>query len=123
MASAWNPSLYESSHSFVWEYGRDLLGLLDPKPGERILDIGCGTGRLTTEIAAAGAQAVGIDSSAAMIEQASANFAGLRFEVQDVCALSFREEFDAVFSNAALHWVLRAEDAVRAMAAALKPGG
>jgi trans-aconitate methyltransferase len=123
MTREWNPGLYESSHSFVWEYGRDLLGLLAPQPGERILDVGCGTGQLTSEIARGGAQVVGIDSSTAMIGQAAANFPGLRFALQDVSAMQYREEFDAVFSNAALHWVLRAEGAVRAMAAALKPGG
>jgi trans-aconitate methyltransferase len=123
MTREWNPGLYESSHSFVWQYGRELIGLLAPQTGEHILDVGCGTGQLTAEIAGSGAEVVGIDSSAAMISQAAANFPGLRFEVQDVCGLHFHEEFDGVFSNAALHWVLRAEDGVRAMAAALKPGG
>lgn len=119
----WNPDLYQSSHSFVWEYGRDLLALLAPQSGERILDVGCGTGQLTAEIAGAGADVVGIDNSAAMIAQARHNFPALRFDVQDVCSLPYREEFDAVFSNAALHWVERADDAAAAMARALKPGG
>jgi trans-aconitate methyltransferase len=119
----WNPDLYQSSHSFVWEYGRDVIGLLAPQPGERILDVGCGTGQLTAEIARAGADVTGVDQSAAMIAQARHNFPDLRFEVQDVCSLPYREEFDAVFSNAALHWVTRADDAAAAMAGALKPGG
>ena len=119
----WNPGLYESSCSFVWEYGRDLVGLLDPQPGERILDVGCGTGRLTAEIARRGSEVAGIDSSASMIAQARENFPDLRFEVLDVCAMPYRAEFDAVFSNAALHWVPRAADAARSIAAALKPGG
>ena len=55
----WNAGLYDASHAFVWEFGRDLLALLDPKPGERILDIGCGTGHLTAEIAQSGAQVLG----------------------------------------------------------------
>jgi len=119
----WNPDLYQSSHSFVWEYGRDLIGLLEPEPGERILDVGCGTGQLTAEIARAGAEVTGIDNSPAMIAQARNNFPILRFEVHDICSLPDREEFDAVFSNAALHWVARADDAAAAMARALKPGG
>jgi SAM-dependent methyltransferase len=60
---SWNSELYQSSHSFVWQYGRDLLVLLNAKPGERILDVGCGTGQLTAEITQFGAEVVGIDSS------------------------------------------------------------
>jgi trans-aconitate methyltransferase len=123
MTQEWNPALYEASHSFVWEYGRDLLGLLAPQPGERILDVGCGAGQLTAEMARAGATVTGIDSSASMISRAAANFPDLRFELHDVCELPYRGEFDAIFSNAALHWVLRAGDAVHSIAAALKPGG
>ncbi len=123
MRPDWNPELYQSSHSFVWQYGRDLLGLLAARKGERILDVGCGTGQLTSEIAQAGAEVVGIDQSPAMIEQARHNFPAVRFEVRDVCAMHFREEFDAVFSNAALHWVTRAGEAADAIAGALKPGG
>ena len=119
----WNATQYQSGYSFVWEYGRDLVPLLDPQPGERILDAGCGTGQLTAQIAAAGAEVVGIDSSPAMIEQARRNVPGLRFEVHDLCDLPFEAEFDAVFSNAVLHWVRRAEDAAASMARALKPGG
>ncbi|HEY2014909.1 MAG TPA: methyltransferase domain-containing protein [Bryobacteraceae bacterium] len=123
MTRQWNPSLYQSSHSFVWEYGRDLINLLEPQPGERILDIGCGTGQLTAAIAHAGAQVVGLDSSAAMIGQASGNFPDLTFEVQDIAGMRFASPFDAVFSNAALHWVLRADEAAASIAAALVPGG
>jgi SAM-dependent methyltransferase len=120
---SWNAEQYEAGYSFVWEYGRDLLKLLAPQPGERILDVGGGTAQLTTQIAAAGADVAGIDASPAMIDQARRNAPGIRFEVQDVCALPYREEFDAVFSNAVLHWVTRAEEAAAAMARALKPGG
>lgn len=123
MSQAWNPSLYQSKCSFVWELGRDLLDLLAPQPGERILDAGCGTAQLTAGIANAGAEVTGIDNSPAMIAQARANFAGIRFEVQDVCALTFEREFDAVFSNAVLHWVTRADDAAASIARAMKPGG
>jgi len=123
MQADWNAGLYDASHAFVWEFGRDLLALLAPQPGERILDVGCGTGHLTAEIARTGAQVLGIDRSAAMIAQAKENFPGLMFESHDVCALPFDGEFDAIFSNAVLHWVRPPETATAAMARALKPGG
>src|ERR1041385_310164 len=103
--------------------GRDLLEVLAPQPGERILDVGCGTGRLTAEIANSGAEAVGIDYSPTMISHARRAFPNLRFETQDACHMPYRGEFDAVFSNAALHWVQPANEAAAAMANALKPGG
>jgi SAM-dependent methyltransferase len=100
-----------------------MLDLLAPVRGERILDVGCGTGQLTAAIAEAGAEVVGIDSSAAMVDQARANYPKLRFEQHDVRALPYEAEFDAVFSNAVLHWVHEADAAVRSIARALKPGG
>jgi trans-aconitate 2-methyltransferase len=123
MQPDWNAGLYDASHAFVWEFGRDLLALLAPQPGERILDVGSGTGHLTAEITRAGAQVLGIDRSAAMIAQARENFSGLLFETHDICALPFDSEFDAIFSNAVLHWVQPPETAAAAMARALKPGG
>lgn len=119
----WNSELYQSSHSFVWQYGRDLLVLLSAKPGERILDVGCGTGQLTAEIAQFGAEVVGIDSSPDMIATARNNFPQLRFEVADVTALNFANEFDVVVSNAALHWVRDQPSAIASIARALKPRG
>ena len=119
----WNSELYQSSHSFVWQYGRDLLVLLNAQPGERILDVGCGTGQLTAEIAQFGAEVVGIDSSPDMIATARNNFPRLRFEVADVTALSFANEFDVVVSNAALHWVRDQPAAIASIARALKPRG
>ena len=77
---SWNSELYQSSHSFVWQYGRDLLVLLNAKPGERILDVGCGTGQLTAEITQFGAEVVGIDSSAEMIASARKNFPQVRLK-------------------------------------------
>jgi trans-aconitate methyltransferase len=117
---SWNSELYQSSHSFVWQYGRDLLVLLNAKPGERTLDVGCGTGQLTAEIAQFGAEVVGIDSSAEMIAAARKNFPLVKFEVADVTALTYADEFDVVVSNATLHWV---RDQTSAIARALKRGG
>jgi trans-aconitate 2-methyltransferase len=122
-AADWNPQLYESGHSFVWKLGRGLLELLAPQPGERILDVGCGTGQLTAEIAGAGAHVLGIDRSASMIAQARHNYPELAFEECDATALPYLEEFDAVFSNATLHWVRNAEEAAARFHRALKPGG
>jgi SAM-dependent methyltransferase len=123
MSTDWNPSLYQDRHAFVWQYGRDLIELLAPVAGERILDVGCGTGQITAETANSGADVVGVDRSPAMIEQALANFPAIRFEVQDVRALPYEAGFDAVFSNAALHWVKDAGAAAASIARALKPGG
>lgn len=123
VSHTWNPTLYQSSYSFVFERGKEVLALLQPQAGERILDIGCGTGQLTAEIARTGAWVMGVDASSDMVAQARANFPEIRFEVQDVCDLPFHGEFDAVFSNAVLHWVKRAEAAAAGISRALKPGG
>jgi trans-aconitate methyltransferase len=121
--SGWDPELYEARHSFVWQFGQDLIGLLDPKPGERILDLGCGPGQLTAKIADTGAQVTGLDASPSMIGQARQNFPQLSFVLQDAAQMQFQEQFDAVFSNAALHWMLDRVAVARSVAAALKPGG
>lgn len=123
LGQTWNPALYDGRHSFVYTMAADMLKLLDPQPGERIVDLGCGTGPLTVEIAKSGANVIGLDLSAEMIEHARKNFPELRFEVADATDFTVPEPVDAVFSNAALHWVRRAEDAARSIARALKPGG
>jgi trans-aconitate methyltransferase len=123
MTQSWDSSLYDDRHSFVWRAGAGLLELLNPQPGERILDLGCGTGHLTAKIAEAGAVAIGVDSSPDMIAQARQNFPSLRFVLADARDFHFEERFDAVFSNAALHWIHDAESVVKCVAAALRPGG
>ncbi len=123
MPNAWDPSLYQAAHSFVWERSADLLDLLDPQPGERILDVGCGTGQLTAKIAESGAQVLGIDNSEEMIGAARSNYPGVRFEVADVRTYQSREPFDAVFSNAALHWVKPPEQAAESISTSLNTGG
>lgn len=119
----WNSNLYEDKHAFVWQYGEDLLKLLNPKPGESILNLGCGTGQLTEKIALAGAKVMGIDSAPAMIEKARQNYPDLRFEVGDARNFQVEQPLDAVFSNAALHWVKEADAAIACIYQALKSRG
>jgi trans-aconitate methyltransferase len=121
--SAWDAALYQDQHSFVWRYGANLLESLNPQPGERLLDIGCGTGQLTAEIARSGATVTGLDKSAEMLAEARKNYPDLAFVLGDAASFHFPEPFDAVFSNAALHWVKNAEGAVSSIARALRPGG
>ena len=119
----WDANLYQSRHAFVWEYGKDVVEVLAPRPGERILDLGCGTGQLAGAIAARGATVIGIDHSPEMVAQARANFPALQFEQGDARAFTLAEPVDAVFSNAVLHWVKPAGAAVERVWHALKPGG
>jgi trans-aconitate methyltransferase len=122
-ANTWDAKLYDQKHSFVWERARGVVEMLAPKRGERILDLGCGTGHLTAEIAASGAEMAGIDRSPEMIAQAREGYPGLKFEVCDAREIPFQSEFDAVFSNAALHWIPEPEKVIRGVAQALKPNG
>jgi trans-aconitate methyltransferase len=119
----WDAALYDRRHAFVFEYGRELAALLDPKPGERILDLGCGTGHLTGAIAAAGAEVVGLDASAEMVERARREHPGLTFVEGDARTFALEPAFDAIFSNAVLHWVGEPEAVAARIAAHLRPGG
>ena len=119
----WDASLYEDKHAFVWQYGEDLLKLLNPKPGESILDLGCGTGQLTEKIALTGAKVMGIDYAPKMIEKARQNYPDLRFDVADARKFQVDQPLDTVFSNAALHWVKEADAAIASIHQALKSGG
>ena len=120
---SWDAELYEARHNFVWRLGEGVVELLAPAKGERILDLGCGTGQLTHKIAESGAEVVGLDASPTMIGQARQNYPGLRFVLEDSANMKFDNEFDAVFSNAALHWMLDPAAVIRAVAKALRPGG
>ncbi len=117
----WNPALYAAHASFVPALGAPVLDMLAPKPGERILDLGCGDGVLTEKLVAAGATVIGIDADKAMV--AAALEKGLDARVMNARALSFDAEFDAVFSNAALHWVGAPQQVTAGVVKALKPGG
>jgi trans-aconitate 2-methyltransferase len=119
----WNANLYEDKHAFVWKYGADLVPLLAPQSGERILDIGCGTGHLTARIAEAGVCVVGVDRSPEMVNAARRTYPNLRFEVMDARELPYHNEFDAVFSNATLHWIREPERVVASVQNALRQGG
>jgi trans-aconitate 2-methyltransferase len=119
----WDTNLYEDKHAFVWQYGENLLQLLNPKPGELILDLGCGTGQLTEKIAQTGAEVMGIDSATTMIEKARQNYPHIRFDVADARDFKVEQPLDAVFSNAVLHWVKEADKAIASVHQALKPGG
>jgi trans-aconitate methyltransferase len=120
-ASRWDPSVYAANAAFVPAMGAPVLALLAPQPGERVLDLGCGDGVLTERIGAAGAEVVGVDASPEMIAVARAR--GLDARVADGQALGFNAEFDAAFSNAALHWMLDKNAVARGVSVALKPGG
>lgn len=121
--SQWDPARYQDKHSFVWRYGANLLELLDPRPGERILDLGCGTGQLTAEIARAGAHVTGLDNSPDMLAEARRNFPDLTFVQADAANFEVAGPFDAVFSNAVLHWVKNADGAAASIARVLRPDG
>ncbi|WP_299288879.1 class I SAM-dependent methyltransferase [uncultured Mucilaginibacter sp.] len=121
----WNAELYDQKHDFVFKYGENVLDLLEPKPGEQILDLGCGSGYLTNAIREEGAEALGVDSSAEMIAKAKQSYPGTEFKVADATDLGYNASFNAIFSNAVLHWI-KAENQSKMLNAvfmALKPGG
>jgi len=119
----WNPAVYDDQHSFVWKHGQGVIELLSPQSGERILDLGCGTGHLTARIAKSGARVIGIDKSSVMIDEARRLYPDLSFQLADGTDFKFDEPFDAVFSNAAIHWMKDQPAVARCIWEALRPGG
>jgi trans-aconitate methyltransferase len=117
----WDSDRYARNARFVSDLAAPVVEMLAPRPGERILDLGCGDGALTEKIAAAGARVVGVDSSPEMA--AAATTRGLDVRVIDGARLPFEAEFDAVFSNAALHWMKDLEPVVAGVWKALVRGG
>ncbi len=119
----WQTDLYREKHGFVFDYGKELITMLNPQKGERILDLGCGTGELTAEIAASGAELVGMDASEKMIEAARLKFPDLQFIKAKGESFIDTEPYDAIFSNATLHWILNPEAVISCMYSNLKPSG
>lgn len=121
MSQTWNAEGYARNARFVADLGAPVLELLAPRPGEHILDLGCGDGALTEKLIAAGALVVGADASPELVEAARRR--GIECHLVDGHALAYETEFDAVFSNAALHWMTRPDAVIEGVARALKPGG
>ena len=117
----WDPDRYARNARFVADLGAPLLDVLVPRKGERILDLGCGDGALTVKLVELGAEVVAVDASTDQIAAAEAR--GLNARVVDGALLSFTEEFDAVFSNAALHWMKPPDRVVDGVWRALRSGG
>jgi trans-aconitate methyltransferase len=119
----WDAARYAATGRFVSDLSREVVDLLDPRPGERILDLGCGDGALTQRMADAGVSVVGVDASTSMVAAAASR--GVDARVCDARALPFEAEFDAVFSNAVLHWIPETDAGavLEGVARALVPGG
>ena len=123
----WDVERYQNEHSFVWEFGASLVDILQAQPGERILDLGCGSGELTAQIAQHQQtnDAMGMDSDPSMVERAQAQFPQLHFFQGDIRSFQVPQPVDAIFSNAALHWVppQDVDQSVQSISNALKVGG
>lgn len=120
---AWNADLYDGKHSFVSSFGNDLVELLAPQKGERILDLGCGTGDLAKRLASFGGSVVGVDQSENMVVKARKKYPQIPFLVGDALDLDYIHEFDAVFSNATLHWIKKPGVVLEGIYRSLKHGG
>ncbi|HEU4339954.1 MAG TPA: class I SAM-dependent methyltransferase [Candidatus Binatia bacterium] len=119
--TAWDPENYAANARFVSELGEPLLQLLDPKPGERILDLGCGDGALTAKLASFGCAVLGVDTSLAQLRASKKR--DLEVALMDGRQLGLRQRFDAVFTNAALHWMKRPEKVIAEVWRCLNAGG
>lgn len=119
----WRPELYNEKHSFVYNYGENLIKLLDPKKNERILDLGCGSGQLTYKISKFTKEIIGIDKSLEMIKDAKFKFPNIEFKVADASHFRLEKKVDSIFSNATLHWIKNHKDVIKCMYKNLKPNG
>jgi trans-aconitate methyltransferase len=121
--NVWNADLYDDKLSFVSMFGKGVVELLQPQSGEKILDLGCGTGDLSYEISKSGAIVTGMDFSGEMLERAREKYPQISFIVEDGETFRTNQKYDAVFSNAALHWMKQAAKVVESVELALHPGG
>ena len=117
----WIPAKYQKNADFVSQLGMPVIDLLAPQKGEFILDLGCGDGTLMKKLTELGCRVVGVDSSAEMVT--ATQKLGLEAQIMNGEELNFTKEFDAVFSNAALHWMTKADSVIEGVFQALKPGG
>ena len=119
----WDTCLYDDKHSFVTEYGKELLDFVPCNKAQRILDIGCGTGSLTVNLSKQCGYVLGIDCSSEMIEKARKQYPDIDFEVMDALELPFSRKWDIVFSNAVFHWIPNHGLLLSKIHHALKPTG
>lgn len=119
----WNPELYDDKHDFVFKFGEEIVKLLNPQKNETILDIGCGTGDLTKKIAKLSKKVIGIDNSNQMIQTAQKKYPEISFIHADAKDFQFDNKFDAIFSNAVLHWIPQADTMIQNANRHLKIGG
>ncbi|KPU45595.1 trans-aconitate 2-methyltransferase [Oxobacter pfennigii] len=119
----WDSALYDDKHDFVSKYGQALIDSVNTAKGQVILDLGCGTGKLTVELAKNGAQVIGIDMSEEMIRKAKTNYPYLNFHIEDATELKYENCFDTIFSNAVLHWIKDQKKLLSSIYKALKKGG
>jgi trans-aconitate methyltransferase len=123
MSAGWDTAVYDRDFAFVSAYGAELLDWLEPQPGESVLDLGCGTGVLTARIAETGATVTGIDSDPTMIAAARTRLPGADLRVADAHDFVVDDPVDAVFSNAALHWMPAPVEVLGCVTDALRAGG
>jgi len=123
MTNGWDADRYQRQFGFVSAMAGDLVELLDPRPGETVLDLGCGTGELAAEIQGRGARVWALDADPAMVAAARERLGADRVLLADGHAFTLPEPVDAVFSNAALHWMPRPSEVIARVRAALRPGG
>ncbi len=120
-STLWDPEVYAQNARFVSDLGEPVVGILNPQPRERILDLGCGDGALSEQVRSSGCTLYAVDASFAQIKAAKKR--GLQAVVMDGQQPAFKQVFDAVFTNAALHWMKQPEKVVTGVWHALKPGG